>query len=116
MWSDTANSHVQATAEYQWLAGLAAQAEEQEAALDRGDVFSATLLAAMDTTRWDEVVSQASSENSLWAAAIQEHSGEVRRRLQHTLSASAAPRPSASAARAAYTNTTTGQQGRCWAA
>ena len=116
MWSDTANSHVQATAEYQWLAGLAAQAEEQEAALERGDVFAATLLAAMDTTRWDEVVSQASSENSQWATAIQEHAGEIRRRLQHTLSASATRRPSTPAPRVAYTNLTTGQQGRCWAA
>ena len=116
MWSDTANSHVQATAEYQWLAGLAAQAEEQEAALERGDVFAATLLAAMDTTHWDEVVSQASSENSLWVAAIQEHAGEVRRRLQHILSASATLRPAAPAPRAAYTSPTSAGQGRCWAA
>jgi hypothetical protein len=115
MWSDTANSHVQA-AEYQWLAGLAAQSEEQEAALDRGDVFAAALLAAMDTTRWDEVVSQASSGNTLWAAAIQEHAGEVRRRLQHTLSAATTRRPATAAPRAAYISPMTGQQGRCWAA
>ncbi len=114
MWSETANSPMHATAEYQWLARLATQAEEQEAALDRGDVFAAALLAAMDTTRWDEVVSQASPENSLWAAALQDHSGEVRRRLQRTLSASATrPTPTP---RAAYTSPVTGGQGRCWAA
>lgn len=116
MWSETANSQVQATAEYQWLARLAMQSEEQEAALDRGDVFAATLLAAMDTTRWDQVVSQASCENSLWAAALQEHAGEVRRRLQHTLSASAARHAPAPASRAVYATLSPQGQGRCWAA
>lgn len=104
--------------EYETLERIATLTDEQEAALNRGDLFLATLLSEMTTAPMAAVATRCTPTNALWASALQEHATELHGRVTYAMARrQAEARRAALSPSAAYgpgPATPSAQQGLGW--
>ena len=73
-----------AASDYETLERIATLTDEQEAALQRGDLFLATLLGEMAAPA-AAAATHCAPPNALWAAALHEHATELRGRVRYAV-------------------------------